>query len=141
MILRPGWNIGSHEVSPSYHLHGIDRRARQTLELFDISCQYDIKPLILLLLNKCIRSISRRNIKDYLQTANLHANTKLKKACFEFIQRRQAEVLMRPEMMAMATENPELWGEMGSYLTKPKKKARTANMDASRACILTSRAG
>ena len=64
------------------------------LALFEIAWEYDLKPMISLATNTCIRFIKADNFKSILHAAHLYTNDKLKKACFEFVQRNAAEVLI-----------------------------------------------
>lgn len=66
-------------------------------------------------------------MKETLVRANLHYSKKLKQACFDYIQCHIVQTLTDPGIMALETEDPELWGELRSHLDhKSNKRARKA---------------
>ena len=104
------------------------------LHLFELASRYDIPSLVSISLDGCVRCMNPASVKVYLQKAKLHSSQRLKSACFEYIQRNSSKVLLRPDMMALATEDPELWEELRTALngrsstkTSGKKRARNNN--------------
>ncbi len=93
------------------------------LGLLNLACEYDIKPLVLISVDNCIKHIEFDNIRTMLQTANVHSCEKLKKSCFEYIKANMAKVLMSPDMMCLATEDPELWAELGTFLNGKRPRS------------------
>ena len=74
------------------------------------------------------------NVKGFLQLAHLHEAPELKAACVTYVKRHAATVLVQPDVMKLATEQPQLWAELagkissnGGATTRPasKKRART----------------
>eukprot|EP00984_Skeletonema_dohrnii_P011251 scaffold4475_cov94-Skeletonema_dohrnii-CCMP3373.AAC.2 len=58
-----------------------------------------------------------------LQTANVHSCEELKKACFEYIKANAIKALMSPDMIGLATEDPDLWAELGTFLNGKRPRA------------------
>ncbi|CAB9517333.1 POZ domain-containing protein 9 [Seminavis robusta] len=79
------------------------------LMLFDCVSEYDIKPAIKLATNACIQKLGVSNVKKILQAASLHSNTKIKKACFVFVQSNATHILTDAGFMTLAQEDPKLW--------------------------------
>lgn len=103
----------------------------EPLELFAVAAEYDIPSLKTMAENRCIQSLKCENIKTMLQAAHLHRNQPLKTACFSFIRNKAARVLTDPDMMNLATEDAELWGELTEAIAPSssgpdKKRARTS---------------
>lgn len=97
------------------------------LNLLDVACEYDIKHLIEISVDNCVRKLRLDNVQKMLQYAHVHS-PRLKTACFEFIKKNTAKALMDPGMMGLAADDPALWGELGVFLNakpeKPSKRAR-----------------
>lgn len=75
----------------------------------------------------CIKKVNPDNIQMMLQTSNLHSCKKLKKACFDCIKKNTTTTLISPDVMSLATEDPELWRELGAFLNGkcPRKSGQT----------------
>jgi hypothetical protein len=58
-----------------------------------------------------------------LQLAHLHVLGCLKRECIRFINE-NSQVLMEPTLMALSTENPELWDEIKASFPSRKRKTR-----------------
>ncbi|CAB9522677.1 Kelch-like protein 21 [Seminavis robusta] len=82
------------------------------LMLFNCASEYDIKPAIKLATNACIQKLGVSNVKPTLQAAHLHHSTKIKIACFRFVQSNATRVLTDARFMTLAQEYPELWSEL-----------------------------
>mmetsp|Transcript_15680 Transcript_15680/g.25776 ORF Transcript_15680/g.25776 Transcript_15680/m.25776 type:complete len:403 (+) Transcript_15680:138-1346(+) len=96
------------------------------LGLLEIACEYDIKPLVQVSVDNCIKNLKLDNVRMMLQSAQLYSCDKLKKACFECIKTDTSKALMSPDLIGLATENPNLWAELGTFLEgKRKKRPRT----------------
>lgn len=93
------------------------------LMLLKVTSEFDIKPAIKLAANACIKSIDVGNVKQILQTAHLHSNTKIKKACFRFVQSNAAQVLTDLTFMALSQEDPDLWSELSKAISPDKESA------------------
>lgn len=97
------------------------------LELFEVSCEYNIETLIAISVDNCIKSLGIENVSEMIQKAHLHSNEKLKLACFDFVKSKSTQVLTRPDAMQLATDAPESWKELCEYLNgKSNKKARAS---------------
>ena len=99
-------------------------KGNDPLGLLDVACEYDISPLKKIAVVNCIKKVNPDNIRMMLQTSNLHSQKKLKRACFEYIKKNATTTLINPDMMSLATEDPELWGELGTFLNG--KRPRTS---------------
>lgn len=93
------------------------------LGLLNLACEYDIKPLVLISVDNCIKHIKFDNVRMMMQTANVHSCEKLKKSCFEYIKANVSKVLMNPDMMCLVTEDPELWAELGTFLNGKRRRS------------------
>ena len=93
------------------------------LGLLNLACEYDIKPLVLISVDNCIKHIKLDNVRMMLQTAHVHSCEKLKKSCFEYIKENATKALMSPGMMCLATEDPELWAEIGTFLNGKRPRS------------------
>eukprot|EP00977_Amphora_coffeiformis_P006457 scaffold1380_cov161-Amphora_coffeaeformis.AAC.6 len=70
------------------------------------------------------------NLKETLTAAHLFGSDKLKQACFEFVIDNWEEALTHPDFVALAAEDPELWGELTATIRAMRnmpasKRART----------------
>ncbi|CAM9580478.1 unnamed protein product, partial [Heterosigma akashiwo] len=92
------------------------------LKLFEVSCEYDIETLVSISVDNCIQTLTCDSVSEMLKKADLHSNGKLKSACFEFVKSHSTQVLVRPDVMQIATDSPELWKELSEYLNKTSKK-------------------
>ena len=94
------------------------------LDLLDVACEYDIKHRVEFSVDNCIRKLEVDNVSTVLQYANSHTNVprRLKMACFLFVKKNTGPALMDPDMMKIAMEDPELWGELGIYLNAKSEK-------------------
>lgn len=98
------------------------------LVLMDLACEYDIKPLIDICVDNCMKRLKLSNVRKMMQSAHMHSCDTLKRACFEFVRENSSKALMSPDMTSLATEDPTLWAELGTFLNgpaKPNKRART----------------
>ena len=106
-----------------------DKETTDPLHLLDVACEYDIKHLIEISVDNCVRKLRLDNVQKMLQFAHVHS-ARLKTACFEFIRKNTAKTLMDPGIMGLAVEDPVLWGELGVFLNaqseKPSKRARNS---------------
>ena len=93
------------------------------LGLLNLACEYDIKPLVLISVDNCIKHIKFDNVRVMLQTAHVHSCKELKKSCFEYIKANATKALMSPDMMCLATEDPELWAELGTFLNGKRPRS------------------
>ncbi|KAK1737310.1 BTB/POZ domain-containing protein [Skeletonema marinoi] len=93
------------------------------LGLLDLACEYDIKPLVLVSVDNCIKNLKLDNVRMMLQTANVHSCEELKKACFEYIKANAIKALMSADMIGLATEDPDLWAELGTFLNGKRPRA------------------
>lgn len=103
------------------------------LSLMELACEYEIQPLILICVDNCKKGLSVHNVRRALGLSQVHS-CELKKVCFEFVKKNSTKVLMHPDVIKMASEDPKLWEELGSFLNgtsvsaeKPSKRARTEN--------------
>mmetsp|Transcript_18382 Transcript_18382/g.27570 ORF Transcript_18382/g.27570 Transcript_18382/m.27570 type:complete len:397 (+) Transcript_18382:140-1330(+) len=94
------------------------------MTLFELSSEYGINLLITLTTENCIRSINEKSLKKFLMKADLYSNEKLKQACFDFIRRNPTATLTDSNIMALASEEPDLWGELKIYLNGEKKSRK-----------------
>ena len=99
------------------------------IDLVNLACEYDMKPLICICVDNCVKKLKFSNVRKMLQTAHLHSCDALKKACFKFVQKHSSAVLMSPDMMSLATENPTLWEELGTFLNGPANPNKRARLD------------
>ena len=93
------------------------------LGLLDLACEYSMKPLVLISVDNCIKHLKLDNVRMMMQSAQRHSCEQLKKASFEYIKANATKALMSPEMVSLATEDPELWAELGMFLNG--KRPRT----------------
>ena len=102
--------------------------------LVGIASEFRLLELVELAEQSCIRCLALDNVKALLQLAHLHAASELKSACYTFVQRHAVTVLTKPDVMRLATEQPDLWAELtakivpeasGTQSTGSKKRART----------------
>lgn len=95
--------------------------------IFRVAKEYDLPDLISLCEASLVRQLSETSIKDTLQLAHLHGSRRLKQSCFDFVRQNCANVLMNPSMMSLATEDAELWAELGKAIAPAgNKRARTS---------------
>ena len=103
-------------------------------ELVGVAAEYGLIALRTLAEQSCIRTLAVDNVKGLLQLAHLHEAPELKAACVTYVKRHAATVLVQPDVMKLATEQPQLWAELagkissnGGATTRPasKKRART----------------
>lgn len=94
------------------------------MALFELSSEFGIDMLITLTTNNCIQSINKKTLKEYLVKGNFYSNEKLKKACFDFIQLDVTTSLTSPDIMALASEEVDLWSELTTYLKNDGKTSR-----------------
>ena len=103
-------------------------------ELVGVAAEYGLIALRTLAEQSCIRTLAVDNVKGFLQLAHLHEAPELKAACVTYVKRHAATVLVQPDVMKLATEQPQLWAELagkissdGGATTRPasKKRART----------------
>ena len=87
------------------------------LGALSVACEYELSGLIHLCEESIIRQLTETTVKDALQFAHLHGRSELKQSCFEFVEENCAKVLMHPSMMSLATEDTELWAELGKAIT------------------------
>merc|ERR1719356_1619594 len=83
------------------------------LELLSVASEFQLAPLLLVAEDACVRQLKTSNVKTMLQASHLHNNNALKQACFRFIRANAAALLVDTKFVAMATEQPELWAELG----------------------------
>ena len=93
-------------------------------DLLRVSQEYNLPELLKLAEASCIRKLSSDNIKDMLCLAHLHDSQVLQKACVRFVKQHAAETLMKPEIMALATEQPEVWTKLSKAMSSDKKRKR-----------------
>ena len=101
----------------------LDDNQDDPLGLLNLACEYDIKPLVLISVDSCIKNLNLDNIHMMLQAAQLHSCEQLKKACFKFVKANPAKALMCPDMACLATEDPELWKELGTFLNGKRPRS------------------
>ena len=101
----------------------LDDNQDDPLGLLNLACEYDIKPLVLISVDSCIKNLKLDNIHMMLQAAHLHSCEKLKKACFAYIKANSTKALMCPDLIGLATEDPELWAELGTFLNGKRPRS------------------
>lgn len=91
--------------------------------LLDLACEYNMKPLVLISVDNCIKHLKLDNVRMMIQSAQRHSCEQLKKASFEYIKANATKALMSPDMVSLATEDPELWAELGMFLNGKRPRA------------------
>ncbi len=91
--------------------------------LLDLACEYDMKPLVLISIDNCIKHLKLDNVRMIMQSAQRHSCERLKIATFAYVNVNARKALMRPDMVSLATEDPELWAELGMFLNGKRPRA------------------
>jgi hypothetical protein len=65
--------------------------------------------------------LSADSVGTVLKLGQLHQSRTLKDACFTYIKRNAAQVLVLPDILAIGTEDPELWTELTTAVSGPRK--------------------
>ena len=129
--LRPFFCAG---CQPKPHFESQALLDSNAAELVGVAAEYGLVELRTLAEQSCIRTLAVDNVKGFLQLAHLHEAPELKAACVTYVKRHAATVLVQPDVMKLATEQPQLWAELagkissnGGATTRPasKKRART----------------
>lgn len=95
------------------------------IDLLRVSQEYNLPELLKLCEACCIRKLSFENIKDMLLLAHLHRAKLLQKACHDFVKQHATDILTKPEFMALATENPDVWANLSNAISSDRKRKRS----------------
>ena len=93
-----------------------------TVELFAVSSEYQLESLTKLCTARIMQDLSVDSVKNILLLAQLHSCKDLKETCFSFIKRNAAKVLVQPAVMALASEDTVLWGELSEAISGSRPK-------------------
>lgn len=90
----------------------------EPMDFFQVVFELGVKALYDMALACCINSIYEANVKEMLQLAQLHSSRPLKTACFEYARNKAGKVLTQPNMVKLASEDPDLWQEMCDFVNE-----------------------
>jgi hypothetical protein len=82
-----------------------------------VASEYDLSELQALCEASCALGLDDDNVRSMLQLAHLYGSTALKQSCFDLVQKHMATVLTNPAMVALATEDAELWTELAAAIS------------------------
>ena len=95
--------------------------------LLSLAAEYMLPELQQVAERTYVKKLAIETVRDMLIVADNLDVASLKDACFNFIRRHSAAVLMDEDMMRLSTERPALWSEIRAALQAPadmKKMAR-----------------
>lgn len=86
--------------------------------------RYQFNDLVTLCARQLLAKLTSESLVATLKLGHLHRAAVLKDACFTFIKRNAATVLVMPEVIDIATEDPDLWNELTTAVSgrAPKKR-------------------
>ncbi|KAI2501083.1 hypothetical protein MHU86_13374 [Fragilaria crotonensis] len=80
--------------------------------ILSVASEYQLESLEEHCEDRLVEFLSIDTIQEALELSHLHHLTKLQEKCFEFIYENATTVLVRPEMMSLSIQIPELWKDL-----------------------------
>jgi hypothetical protein len=77
--------------------------------ILSVASEYQLELLERYCEDRLVELLSNDTISQALELSHMHHLKKLEQKCFEFIFENATTVLVKPEMMNLSTQNPELW--------------------------------
>ena len=92
--------------------------------ILSVASEYQLESLEEHCEARLVEFLSIDTIQEALELSHLHHLTKLQEKCFEFIYENATAVLVKPEMMSLSTQIPDLWKDLLSGLETFRRNKR-----------------
>ncbi|KAJ8600691.1 hypothetical protein CTAYLR_008311 [Chrysophaeum taylorii] len=92
----------------------VESRAR---DLFDAASEYQLIRLRDRCERLCVKKLSLDTFKHTTLLAHVHRSSTLLEPCFAFAKQHAPQLLVRPEVMGLAGDHPDLWKELAGYVS------------------------
>ena len=102
------------------------------VELFAVAAEYQLEALTKRCSHQIVKQLDEESVKSTLTLAQLHSNAELKQICFQFIKNNAAKTLVRPEIIGLAADDVELWGELCEVVSGTPKPAEVGDRASKR---------
>jgi len=107
---------GTHEENNDHHYWS---------KLLSVASEYQLEALLYLCEERLTKTLnSSKSCKEALCLAELHDLSKLKSACWDYVEENSTTVLLDPNFVALAQENEALWNELAIVLAEKQRKRR-----------------
>jgi len=91
--------------------------------IYEVASEWQLGSLANVCAAFLFKHMSEVSVKSTLILANLHGDGVLRNRCFEYARENAPKVLIRPDVMALQSEEPELWGDMCMAISGSKPEA------------------